>query len=405
MIFNDKDQKLYALCDYAARIAIGTFTIAHTLILTEYLMRLPIERFDEGFKVEHILELFDRCKKKHKDPLQRTLAKADRLFFGINDRRERDERQAVSIYEELSNDLPEARSMCLVVYHSEYCSIDDLKSPEARACLKKINEITTGQLLSQRYSPVGLYCVRYVASMSCLSSFIRTKIQSARKLQQKVFPLPAKIDRPGRIVSCNRDRCNQCLYEEYAVKCEFFKTTFCSVNCQMTRFIVECINFRLNFNLEESSIRSLAKDLGPVDYLDVNDPSRLIEYFNVKSLCLNHQAFLKQSLQEKSFIKCAILLREPLGEYIESPNEPPLDTPIRSLWCLAALLLSQFRSHPGSNYIDMVFAICVFLLQSGVLANLGESKAKEATDHISTILSLATVAHDTIPKNEAFFFC
>lgn len=118
---------LHALLDHAARIAIErgySFPIIDCDSLQEYLFRQPVERFRDGIKVDHVLELFERSKAKYKDPLLRKLAEADRIFFGINERKERNEKLALQLYEELADDLSEARWMCLSLYHKEYCRFE-----------------------------------------------------------------------------------------------------------------------------------------------------------------------------------------------------------------------------------------------------------------------------------------
>ena len=159
----------------------------------------------------------------------------------------------------------------------------------------------------------------------------------------------------------------------------------------MVRFI------RANFDLtcykdftDPVKLDDFPRAVNNLEYLDMDDPTRLVNHFNVKSLLKpENQAYLKTSVSRKAFDKCAILLRDPLSQFGKSPQTMELEIPIRSLWCQAALFLAQFQKEPDEDYLCIIYGNCTFLLKSGILSCLGESRAKEAADHISTIVHLA----------------
>ena len=393
-----------ALLDLAARTAIirgYPFLHAHANILGEFVLRLAIERFENGIHVDHALELFERCKKKHKNLLQRKLAEADRLFFGINDRKEQNENLALMFYEELANDLPEARSMCMVIYHSRYNSIVDEKSPESRMYKEKIANLVKQQVATEKFTIIGLLCLDFVGS---LPPYMSAKLQSAHKLEETRFPLQVVTDRSKKIVSCAC--CEFHFYEIFAVHCTFFGESFCSVQCQMHRFILTNIDRKFRETRPRVfSFEKLTEPLGSTDCFDVDDPGHLIDHFNVKSLIKSsNQTYLKKSVEKKAFLYCAILLQDPLRDYIKNTNKPPLEIPVRSLWCQSALLLGHLLKRPSEDYLHILFANCSFLLQSGFLESLGESRAKEAASHISTIVRMALKLVDVPPVEVLFSF-
>ena len=407
MIIDTDDQAVHeTLLDEAARIAISRnfkFTITNSVVLAEYILRLPIDRFKDGVKVEHVVELFERCKAKHKDPLLKKLAEADRLFFGINNNYEQNERMALQLYEELSEHLPEARWMCLVVYHGHYCDCEDPK--EQRLHAKKVAALSKEQLLAEKYTPIGLYCASIVKEIFGSPVYLRKKLHAAYKLVGNWFPLRINIHETENIVSC--ERCKHSFYEKYAIQCGFFKSPFCSVECQMARFVQVHLDGKgIDYIPLEIDIRDFPRVIDSIDYLDLEDPKRLVDHFKVKSLLKpENQAYLKMSVAKKSFEKCAILMRDPLKEFGNHPRRPSLETAIRCVWAQTAFLLGYFQKETIHPCFNVLLANCAFLLQSGILANLDESLAKEIADDVSTIANLAITYAGNNPPVMVFFFC
>ena len=301
---NDK-AGVYTLCDQAARIAINrkcSFSLRHVNILPEYLLRQPIERFKDGVKIEHISELFERCKAKQKDPLLKRLAEADRLFFGINDRKERNAMQARKMYEDLAKELPEARSMCMVIYHAEFCSSKDEKDHDFYHQELAANSLI--QLLTKKFTAIGLCCLDLIDELRDVPIHFRARIQSAYKLTKSLIPLRITIDRTEKIVDCSYVGCEHSLYEKYSVYCDFFNAPFCSVRCQLSRFIASIVTQKLEVDDITSKLIAFSRTTRyPVqmDYFDSDDPARLVDHFKIKSLIKsNHQKYLTERVKEKN---------------------------------------------------------------------------------------------------------
>ena len=381
----EKRFRFSAMWDLAGRIAISRgypFALVNTEYLSKYLTRLPIKRFKDGVKVEHILELFERCQAKYKDPLMKRLAEADRLFFGINERKERNEKLAIQIYEELADDLFEARAMCLVVYN---IAITPEVTPLWITFLKKAETFLMEQLVSGKFTPVGLSCYNILRVSFDLPA---DKVEAAQKLGAKYLPLRLEDDQVEPLISCSRCACH--FYERFAVRCGLLKDSFCTHECLMVRYNIIYFHEDITELIPDPSVQvSLARDKGPLDYLNWNDLERLLEYFDAKSLLYteNHAA-LRDNIRKKSWRGCVALLRDGLLRYNRSYKERPLslEIPIRTLWCQSAILLFLFKRDHDFDDLQFFIPNCCFLLQSGVLKSLGKARAKEVKDHISTIL-------------------
>ena len=353
--------------------------------------------------VDHILELFERCKTKQIDPLKQRLVEADRLFYGMNERKERNEKQAMRIYEELSYDLPEARSMCLAVYHYKLLLLEEEDGPEASVYRRQISEITIRQVSNKHFTPIVLYRLSLFDEIPDLPCHVFKKIDTAFKLAQKYMPLRTNVDKRKKIIDCSK--CERPFYGMFAIKCEFFDAPFCSVECQIAQFICKVFD-GYYFGYSPKAVESLSfpEDADLVEYLDLNDPARLVEHFKVKTLLKpGYQTYLKRSVKEKAFRKCAILMRDPLTEFSIRPFEFSPEIPIRSLWCQSALLLAQFHKEPTENTIQMLHGNCLFLLLSGVLSCLDEEEALEAYEDVSNILDLAIDADEKLSYVKVFY--
>ena len=404
LLFED-DVGCEILSDQATRIAISRnypFSRACAEYLFEYIVRQPIERFRNGVTVDHFLEIFERCKSKQKDPLQKKLVEADRVYFGINERKERNEKKALKLYEELAYELPEARSMCLAIYNHKLALLmdDDAEGPETGRYRRQIADLTIRQISNKQFTPIVLFCLHQFEELPDFPTHVYKKIDSAFDLAEKHLPLRCECDHDEDVVECAHCECS--FYEKFAIQCDFFEALFCSVECQLLKFICEVFDgYYCGYSPKAVESLSFPKDVNKVEYLDLDDPARLVEHFKVKTLLKpGYQTYLKRSVKEKAFDKCAILLRDPLTEYIKKPFESPPEVPIRSLWCQAALLLGHFQKQPEEEYIQMLYANCLFLLESGVLSSLPEEEALKALEDLSNILDLAIDAEKKLPPVE-----
>ena len=91
------------------------YTPEHWTLYSEYLLRKPIEFFENKVvKPEHLAQLFIDCRETSEDPDTERMREADRLYFGLFDRKP-DREAAVRIYQELSRTNNEADAMLMVM--------------------------------------------------------------------------------------------------------------------------------------------------------------------------------------------------------------------------------------------------------------------------------------------------
>ena len=255
--------------------------------------------------------------------------------------------------------------------------------------MKIISHLTIHQVHTKKLTVIGLVCVSYFDDSPDLTPEWLAKLKSVVELRMSFFPLRFAVDDAQKIILCTR--CDGYSFEKYTIQCGFFKAPFCSAECLMVRFILfSCTKQLSEYIPKVPVLRSLAKDVGPIEYLDLKDPARLANHFKVKSLLKpEYRNVFKESIERKTLKDSIYLMIDPLSQFTADHYGVPLEIPIHSLWCQAALYLMQFRKESADVHLSGVFANCAFLLQSGVLRSLGEQREKEAIDHISTILYLA----------------
>ena len=281
-----------AIIDLAVRTAISRkypFSPVHEEHLSQYLLRLPVTRLQDGAKLEHIMELFEHCQAKYKDPLLKKLAEADRLFFGINVRHERKEKQARKLYEELSGDLFEAQAMCMAIYNSEVGRLYQDGNPKHKTYYRLLVDGSITQLVNGKFSPIGLFNIDVLGNSRELPAIARQKLRSATQLREKIFPILVVYDKTEKIIPCTR--CKGHFFEKFAFNCGFFKAPFCSPECMMVRFSLVSVNEENKKELFTELIpdlevllslaaRAKAETL-PI-YLD--QPERIPAFFKINSL-------------------------------------------------------------------------------------------------------------------------
>ena len=390
-----------AVIDLAARTAISRnypFSPCHVKYLPKYLLRLPVNRLQQGAKLEHFMELFEHCQAKYKDPLLKKLAEADRLYFGINDRHERDEKRARKMYEELSGELFEARAMCIVIYDAELLRLQKSSNPVQDTYYQKVLDLTIEQLSDSKFTSIGLFSVE--GNTQDLPANARQKVLSALQLHKQLFPIQVVHDKTEKIISCIR--CETHFFEKFAFNCGFYKAPFCSPECMMVGFIRDSVNEEnkkeMYFDLVDfDSLDSLARNACPgIDYLDLAHPARFMNFFKINTLLGKEtRGLFKKSWEEDSLFECAYLMNMPLAEFNSNYNDSRLsiEIPILALWAQTVLFFAY--AIRDSRFYGLLLLNCYFLLKSGVLKCLGGAQEKEASDHISTILYMALEASDT----------
>ena len=348
--------------------------------LSYYLLRLPIERFEDGIKIEHYLELFDRNRAQYSDPLLRKLQEADRLFFDLTRRGRRDEKRALEMYEELSNDLLEAKAMCLVIYNQQAVVGADMRKDSLVELTWKTGFMELELVESNYWTPVILTHAGFYEHSSLSGSYAM-----AIDLKKRYLPLHFNFD--------TMSMCRMCavsLKDKEVVRCGFYQSPFCSFECQMHRWVESSFGL-IDFQMPSfSDYRALAKKPTRVpEYLSFDDPTQIIQHFNILPLLDSEQrSDLEGITDAKDFELFLSCTNDALYMSVNEGKASVTDS-IILLWCEAVLSYAKFRLHPREDCINRTLLDCSYLLRSGILDALEDRSSTQAREELSALIYLA----------------